>query len=111
MSVPPIPAPLDHLGQRSFSFYPPIVGIEHNDWLLRRATWSEILVANTRSNQEIWIPRQYLGQVSSVDEPVLIVGLTKELEYSAGQIMAHRRRVIEMPRAVNEGPRPAEQNG
>jgi hypothetical protein len=35
------------------------------------------------------------------------VGLTKELEYKAGSLWPVERRVIEMPRAVNEGPRPA----
>lgn len=99
MAVPPIPTPLDHLGQRPFSFYPAILNIAHNSWILRRAAWSEILVANTATNQEVWVPRQYLGSVSSIDEPVLIVGLTKELEYKAGQLMPHRRRVLEMPPA------------
>lgn len=103
--MPPIPAPLDHLGQKPFSFYPPIVGIEHNEWLLKRATWSELLVSNTGDSSEIWVPRRFLGQVSSVDEPVLIVGLLKELEYKAGQVLPHVRRVIEMPRAVGDVPR------
>ena len=35
-----------------------------------------------------------------------IIGLTKELEYKAGSIVPTVKRVIEMPRAVNEGPRP-----
>jgi hypothetical protein len=99
MAVPPIPTPLDHLGERPFSFYPPILNIEHNSWILRRASWSEILVANTGTHQELWVPRQYLRDVSTVDEPVLIVGLTKELEYNAGQLLPHRRRVLEMPAA------------
>jgi hypothetical protein len=95
---------LEHLGERPFSFYPPILNIDHNSWLLRRATWSEILVANTASQQEIWVPRQYLGDVSSIDEPVLIVGLTKELEFFAGQLLPHRRRVLEMPAGRREAP-------
>jgi hypothetical protein len=44
-----------------------------------------------------------------VDEPVMIVGLTKELEYKAGSVWPHERRVIEMPRAVGETRRPAAQ--
>ena len=104
MAVPPISTPLDHLGQRPFSFYPAILNIDHNSWLLRRSTWSEILVANTSTHQEIWVPRQYLGNVSSVDEPVLIVGLTKELEYNAGQLIPHRRRVFEMPASRRDAP-------
>ena len=102
MSGPRISTSLDHLGQRPFSFYPPIVGIDHNEWILRRATWSELLVANTADNREIWVPRSYLGTVSSIDEPVLIVGLQKELEFRAGQILPHIRRVIEMPKAAND---------
>lgn len=107
MSIPPIPPPLDHLGSRKFSFYPPIVNIERNEWTYRQATWSEILVTNAHSGQEVWVPRRFLGEVSRVDDPVLIVGLNKELEYSAGAIWPHRRRVIEMPVAVNDRPSPA----
>ena len=36
----------------------------------------------------------------------MIVGLLKEVEYKAGTLWPAERRVIEMPRAVNEGPRP-----
>ena len=102
MSLPPIPPPLEHLGNRKFSFYPPILNIERNEWNYRQATWSEILVVNAHSGQEVWVPRRFLGEVSRVDDPVLIVGLNKELEYSAGAVWPHRRRVIEMPVAVND---------
>jgi hypothetical protein len=105
MSVPPVPPPLEELGQRPFSFYPPIVGIEHNEWTYRRATWSEVLVANRKTGLEVYIPRVFVGELSSIEEPVAIVGLNKELEHKAGAIVPHIRRVIEMPRAVNEGPR------
>jgi hypothetical protein len=44
--------------------------------------------------------------VSLVGEPVVIVGLLKELEYKEGVVLPVVRRVIEMPRAVNESPRP-----
>lgn len=106
MSVPPVPPPLESLGQRPFSFYPPILNVVHNEWIYRKATWSEVLVQNTKSLEEIWVPRRYLGAVSSVDEPIMIVGLTKELEQKAGTLWPAQRRIIEMPRAVNEGPRP-----
>lgn len=107
MSVPPVPPPLEQLGNRPFSFYPAILGVLHNEWQYRKASWSEVLVQNTKSLEEIWVPRRYLGSVSSIDEPVMIVGLTKELEYKAGTLWPAERRVIEMPRAVNEGPRPS----
>jgi hypothetical protein len=106
MAVPPVPPPLEQLGQRPFSFYPPISNIVHNEWLYRRATWSEVLVQNTKTHEEIWVARRFLGAVSRVDEPVMIVGLAKELEYKAGTLWPLERRVIEMPRAVNDGPRP-----
>ncbi len=97
MPVAPIPAPLDHLGSRPFSFYPPILNIETNEWLYRKSTWSEMLVSNARSGMEVWIPRRFLGEISSIEDPVVIVGLVKELEYRAGSIWPHQRRVIEMP--------------
>jgi hypothetical protein len=96
------------LGQRPFSFYPAILNIVHNEWIYRKASWSEVLVQNTKTHEEIWMPRRYMGEVSRVDEPVMIVGLSKELEYKAGTLWPAARRVIEMPRAVNEGPRPPE---
>jgi hypothetical protein len=102
----PVPQ-IEQLGPRPFSFYPPIVGIEHNEWIFRRGTWSEILVYNTKSHDEIWMPRRFLGDVSEVGEPVLIVGLRKELEFKTGAVWPRERRVIRMPRAVNDSPRPA----
>lgn len=107
MSVPPIPPPLDQVGGRPFSFYPPILGVEHNKWIMRRATWSEVLVMNVKSQAEFWVPRRFIGEVSRIDDPVMIVGLVKELEYKAGAVWPHERRVIEMPRAVNDAPRAA----
>ncbi len=104
--MPPIPAPLDQIGQRPFSFYPPIVNIEHNEWILRRATWSEVHVMNTKTSAELFLPRGFVGEVSLVEEPVMIVGLVKELEYKDGAVLPHIRRVIEMPRAVNDSFRP-----
>lgn len=108
MSDPLLHPPYEQLGHRPFSFYPALVNIEHNEWRLRRASWSEILVANTRTSEEIWIPRRFVGEISRTDDPVMIVGLTKELEYKAGQVIPHIRRVIQMPRAVNDIPRTAE---
>lgn len=104
MSIPPIPPPLEHLAARSFSFYPAILNIEHNEWLYRKATWSEILVYNVKSHEEIWIPRRFLGEISRIEDPVVIVGLTKELEYRSGAVWPHQRRVIEMPVAVGDRP-------
>ena len=54
---------------------------------------------------EVWIPRQFLGEVSGVDEALMIVGLNRELEWRSGAISPRERRVIEMPvlpMAVND---------
>ena len=100
MASPPIPPSLEHLATRPFSFYPPIINVEHNEWLFRKATWSEILVVNCKSGAEVWISRRFVGEVSRIDDPVLIVGLIRELEYKGGAVWPCQRRVIEMPVAV-----------
>jgi len=105
MAVPPIPPPLAQLGRRRFSFYPPILNAAHNEWVYQSATWSDVIVRNTKTQEEISVPRRYLAEISQVDEPVMIVGLLKELEYRAGAVWPAERRVIEMPLAVNDAPR------
>jgi hypothetical protein len=107
VGVPLIPTPLDQLGRRAFCFYPAILGTGHNEWMLRRVTWSEVEVTNTKTGDRLWIPRRFVGEVSAVEEPFVIVGLVKELEYRAGAVVPHVRRVLEMPRAVNGVPRVA----
>ena len=97
MSANPIPE-LEGLSGRAFSFFPPILNVEHNEWKLLEATWSEILVHNTKDGQEIWVPRRFMGAVSRVEEPVMIVGLERELEFTAGILRTHERRVISMPK-------------
>jgi hypothetical protein len=105
--VPHIPTPLEQLGRRPFSFYPAIRNLGHNEWWFGCARNDEIQVINTKSNEELWIPRRFLGGVSSSEDPVVIVGLVKELEYREGVVAPRVSRVIEMPRAVNDVPRPA----
>jgi hypothetical protein len=109
----PMPGPnatpnLEEMTGRPFSFYPAILNIEHNEWTYRQGNWSEVLVANTKSGQEIWVPRRYVGEVSHVDKPVMIVGLVRELEYNAGAVWPHEKRLIQMPKPVNEAPPAAE---
>ena len=103
MSSPPEPSSLEHLSTRPFSFYPAILHVEHNEFLFRKATWSEILVVNCKSGEEILIPRRFLGEISKIGDPVVIVGLNKELEYAGGAVWPYQRRVIEMPLAVGGG--------
>jgi hypothetical protein len=102
MASPPIPPALEPLAGRPFSFYPPILGIQHNEWIFRKATWSELVVVNRKSGEEISIPRRLVGEASIVDDPVVIVGLLRELEYREGAVWPCQRRVIEMPLAVGE---------
>src|SRR5579871_4487917 len=97
MSIAPLPTPLQHLGGRRFSFYPPIRDAGPNEWLYRRATWSECVVANAKSGEEIWVPRAFLGEVSRIDEPLMVVGLNRELEFRAGRVVPRERRIIEFP--------------
>ena len=105
MSAEPLAPQLEDLGDRAFSFYPPILNVDHNEWKLLRATWSEMLVHNTKSDAEIWVPRRLVGEISRIDEPVMIVGLKKELEFKAGQVVQHERRVLSMPGTPQRIPR------
>jgi hypothetical protein len=43
MSLPQI-SPLEN---RPFSFYPPILNIDQNEWFFRRSTWSEAAFPRT----------------------------------------------------------------
>jgi hypothetical protein len=101
-----VPNTLEALTGRIFSFYPPIRNVEHNEWEFRRAEWSELLVANTKTGLEVWIPRIHLGEISSVNDPVVIVGLKRELEYKAGGVWPYSRRVVEMPGGLMPKPAP-----
>ncbi len=107
MDSQPLPAPLEHLATRPFSFYPPIVGIEHNEWEYRQCTWSEIQVVNRGTDLELWVPRRYFGEVSTIEDPVLIAGLTRELEYSGGMLHPYKPRLIRMPNSGESQNAPA----
>ena len=102
MPAPSIPPPIAQLGGQPFSFYPAILNIPHNEWIYEGATWSEVNVRNKATSESIAIPRHYVGEIASADAPVVIVGLLKELEFSSGAVLPAKRRVIEMPLAVNE---------
>ncbi len=97
MASSPVSPQLEQLGDRRFSFYPPIVGIEHNEWVFCESNWSEIQVRNAKTEAELWIPRAYVGEVSKVEEPVMIVGLKRELELKGGLLGPYARRVLTMP--------------
>ena len=103
MPAPPIPPAFQELQSREFSFFPAIVGIEHNLWSFRQATWSEVLVANCKTGSEIWISRRYIGEAST-EEPIAIVGLAREFEFKGGMLCPYQKRVLKMPPAVASQP-------
>jgi hypothetical protein len=103
MPAPWLPPLVHEIGRRSFAFYPSIANAEPNEWLIRSASWTVVEVVNARTGLEVAVPRHFVGPVSEVDDPILIVGLTKELEYREGAVWPRVKRVIEMPRAVNGG--------
>jgi len=107
MASPPIPPLFEHLERRTFAFYPPIQNLEHNEWLFRKATWSEMVAVNSRCGIEVSIPRRFVAEVSYLDDSFPIVGLARELEYRDGAVWPYQRRVIEMPIAVGEAAGPA----
>ncbi len=97
MPEPSSTSPFQTFGGRPFAFYPAIRNVEYNEWTYGRETWSEILVLNSKTGEEVWIPRRFVDRVSSADEPVLIVGLKRELELKGGAVWPFERPVIEMP--------------
>lgn len=90
-------SPFEALGGKRFAFYPAIRNLDHNEWTLEQETWSEILAKNTETGDEIWVPRNHLGEISSTEKPVVIVGLKRELQYRNGQVGPYRKAVVEIP--------------
>jgi hypothetical protein len=97
MSAPLVPSPLDFVGRRRFSFYPPIRNAEPNEWLLGTGSWSEVQVVNAQTGLQVWIGRRYIGGVSNGNGVGLVVELTKELLYQSGELSPRVKGVIEMP--------------
>jgi hypothetical protein len=117
MPAAPIPPAFEHLAGRRFCFYPPILRADCNEWTFRRATWSEIVVRSTapeRMRGDLFIPRRFVGEVSGLDHPQVVVNLLEQLEYRDGMVWPHRRRVIELPVATGdragESARPRREN-
>lgn len=101
MSMSLLPGLLGLTAGRSFSLYPPILGVAHNEWRFRRATWSEFIIVNTHSGEEACIPRSFIGDVSA-NAPTVIMGLKREMEWRDGLAVPYRRPVVELPVAVND---------
>lgn len=102
MSAPLVPSPLDYVGHRRFCLYPAVKNIEPNEWVLGTSSWSEVQVVNSHTGGQMWIPRQCIGGVSDRYDSVLVVELTKDLEYRAGNAEPLVKRVIEMPQGISE---------
>jgi len=101
MSMSLLPGLLGLTAGRSFSFYPPILGIAHNEWRFRRATWSELVVVNTQSGEEACIPHGFVGEMS-LNGPTAILGLKREMEWRDGLAVPYRRPVVELPVTMND---------
>jgi hypothetical protein len=102
MAEEPIPPDLEPLRGGTFAFSPPILNVEHNEWRFQKATWSELLVLNVKSGLEVWIPKRLLGRISGAREPVMTLGLAKELEYKAGNVWPRERRLPAAPGSAVE---------
>jgi hypothetical protein len=109
MSAPLVPSPLDFIGRRTFSLYPPIRAAGPNQWFLRNRDWSEIQIVNVENGEKIWMPRQYVCGVSGDAGSQLVVELTKELDYREGAVCPLVKRVIEMPRPTHRRERGVKQ--
>jgi hypothetical protein len=92
-----VPAWAPELARRSFSFSPVIAGTVHNEWTLHHISADEVIVHNASSNEELAIPRRFIGDVSRLEEPVRVVALLRRLEYSDGLVRPLHRGVIAMP--------------
>lgn len=107
MSAPLVPSPLDYIGPRRFALFPAVANVAPNEWILGIRSWSEVQVVNSHTGGQMWIPRQYIGGVSDRYDSVLVVELTKELEYKAGALEPRVKQVIEMPHGDMENdPKP-----
>ncbi|MBV8570821.1 MAG: hypothetical protein JO319_09420 [Acidobacteriaceae bacterium] len=97
MSAPLVPSPLDYIGRRRFAFYPAIRNALPNEWVLGTGSRTEVQVVNAELGYELWISRQHIGAVSEGEGALLVVGLTKELDFRGGALEPRVKRVIEMP--------------
>lgn len=98
---------LEALGDRRFSFHPPVGNVVENQWLLRREEWSEILVHNPAGAFEVWIPKAFLAGVSDDPSGGPVLNLAKEIFYQGGSVWPTPRRHIDMPVAPAASPEAA----
>ena len=98
-------------------FEPPISGAGHNQWVLRRASWTELTATNTKTGREVTISRRWVVGIRFADTAEhagidlvrhhsldATVTLNQELELTAGRVVPLRRRVLEMPHPASRVP-------
>jgi hypothetical protein len=91
-----VPVPMPELAREPFAFQPAIVGVAHNEWILRRSSWTELVVVNTKTSEEISVARRFLADITDA-EMGQVARLTEPLEYCRGLVLPVRRGVIMMP--------------
>src|SRR3954466_8555023 len=92
-----VPEWAPELARRHFSFSPAILGTVHNEWTLHHMSADEAIVYNVVTNEELSVPRRFIGDVSRFEEPVRVVTLVRRLEYSEGLVRPVNRGVITIP--------------
>lgn len=97
VSAPLHPAQNPELARQPFAFWPEIAGLEHNEWLLRRSGWGEIVAVNAKTAHEILVPRRFLAGLFDEEDGTATAALTEPLEYRRGRVVPVRRGVIAMP--------------
>ena len=64
-----------------------VLGINRAAVRTRRATWSECVVMSMRSGVEVPVPRMFLGEITRIEEPVMVVRLSRELTWKDGAVV------------------------
>jgi len=81
----PAVAALKKAAGENFVFFPPLRGIEGNNWRFGEATRIEFSAANSASGEVIWFPRSNVSYVT-VEDSGLTIALKRELRYSGGAV-------------------------
>jgi len=97
MSVPPAPPALESAGAHPFSFDPPIANAGTNEWRYLRCTWSDVLVVNEGTGEQIAVPRRWVGGISAFDGGGTAIELLAQLEYRNSVVRRTEPRIIVMP--------------
>jgi len=77
------------LARRRFSFSPPIAGIANNEWTLHCIAADEAVVRNVATQEELSIPRRFVGNHSHTDRRHLIPLELPDLRQAHAQPRPH----------------------